>query len=94
MVSVGYEHASVDSPLRHLVVDSCLYEYDFRSEVGSHVVDQRPDDFPPQLLLDIFKEVIGAIRTAANPTLNGPNPPFPHYLCERTWRSHLVEKLF
>lgn len=88
-----YEHTSVDNPLRHLVVDSCLYEYDFRSEVGSHVVDQRPDDFPPQLLLDILKGVTGAIRTAVDPTPGGPDLPFPQYICERTWRSHPCRRI-
>ncbi|KAK0099688.1 hypothetical protein ONS96_008185 [Cadophora gregata f. sp. sojae] len=92
-----YQNTLDNSPLRHLVVDTCLYEYNFQNDEGPHLVEQRPDDFPQQLLLDVFKETTKAVKVARvhNNWYNYPPPnpdARPWYICDRNWRDHMVEE--
>ncbi|KAL2068338.1 hypothetical protein VTL71DRAFT_16436 [Oculimacula yallundae] len=92
-MAYAYEHTNPDSPLRHLVVDCCIYK------IKDVVSAEHQDEMPRELLLDIFRQV--ALTVVQVPPIDPAriNVSVPSYVAHerafgitRTPKSFLVKE--
>ncbi|KUJ19809.1 uncharacterized protein LY89DRAFT_731060 [Mollisia scopiformis] len=93
-----YEHTGPDSPLRHLVVDTCAYDLHPKRFLN------HPESFSHEMLLDlatVFAAAVSEVDSEKGKSKEGgdnsdkiPNEERsskrPKYACNRAWRSYLV----